>query len=228
MKLRALTHAIKNENEDNFSELDYLYAIHYHQANIEEYLGFTYKHMGRTHIESIALRFSSENTKYKKYIRLKKETLFFYELEKLFKERDEKWSSVYEAIASTQDHIENEFRKFDIEWVKSEILYKENFLKIIPKIYTKPIGGYVVDERTGVLHPSTMSATDQKEVKADTKRTHMEIAKLSELLNWLDNNSGTNEKIEKLIPYNSDSLSDTLKKLLNSNKDLKRKISKSG
>jgi len=227
-KLFTLTSFIKGLSDKNHSELDQPYTEYFHQLNIEEYLGFKSKYVGTTHIESIALRFSSETTKYKTYLRRKKDSLFFEILEKKFKERDEKWSSTYDVITSEQTNIELEFQKFDIEWLKSEISYKENFIQIIPKIYSIGEIAYKADpNRNDTLIAYTHFTPDLKEIKNQTKIVKDEIFLLNKLLNLLIDNSAEKQFIEKYIPYNSDSLTDTLTKLLTSNKILSRKIIRS-
>jgi len=223
-----LSFFINKLSDEDSSNLDQLYNEYLHQLNIEQYLGFKSKYIGTTHIESIDLKFSSEITKYKTYLRRKKDSLFFEILEKTFKERDEKWSSTYDVITSEQTNIELEFQKFDIEWLKSEISYKENFIQIIPQIYSKGEIAYKADpNRNNTLITYTHFTPDLKEVKNQTKIVKDEIFLLNKLLSLLLDNSADKKFIEKYIPYNSDSLTDTLTKLLTSNKILTRKIIRS-
>lgn len=223
-----LSFFINKLSDEDSSNLDQLYNEYLHQLNIELYLGFKSKYIGTTHIESIDLKFSSEITKYKTYLRRKKDSLFFEILEKTFKERDEKWSSTYDVITSEQTNIELEFQKFDIEWLKSEISYKENFIQIIPQIYSKGEIAYKADpNRSNTLITYTHFTPDLKEIKNQTKIVKDEIFLLNKLMSLLLDNSADKKFIEKYIPYNSDSLTDTLTKLLTSNKILTRKIIRS-
>lgn len=212
-------------SDKNHSELDQPYTEYLHQLNIEEYLGFKSKYVGTTHIESIALRFSSETTKYKTYLRRKKSALFFEILERKFKERGQKWASVYEVIASEQNDIEFEFKKFDIDWLRSEILHKENFIRFIPQIFSNRNTYFKADyEGDTVLKAHTHFTPDHEEIDEQKKITYQEIYLLNKILDLLINDNPEKRFIENYIPFNSDSLTDTLTKLLNSNENLKQKI----
>lgn len=226
-QISELTRFINQLNNEAYSELQYLYDLHLLQIKIEDYLGVSSKYVGKTHIESIDLSFSCETSKYKKYIRQKKKALFFKEVEQYLKIREKNKTSIYDVIASLQDKIENEFRKFDIEWLKSAILYKENYIKIIPYIHADCSTELMInDDKNFDLKAFTQCIENPEKNKEEIKNIKKEINQLTELLDLLINNSPDKKIIEKYIPYNSDSLTDTLKKILDSNPDLKEKITR--
>lgn len=65
---------------------------------------------------------------------------------------------------------------------------------------------------------------DPIESKNNSNTIRNEIKQLNELLELLSTNNVDKQKVEKIIPYNSEALRDTIKELLSSNLSLKDKI----
>lgn len=218
-KLNKLVKAGQSLNKDHEDQL---------QEYIEEYVGLGSKYCGITHPETIRLGFNLEDSKYKTYIRLKKQAIFF----NLLKNSSITWKSVNSAIDQIFHKTQKEFKAFDKSWLENELHEKQQYLKIIPNIFKIPEKKYDMNndsegikmpDRDDMLLPYSKQTNIEKDIKMAKIKTQTEIEMLKKLLETIKKNS-SDPILQKYIPYSSDSLDDTLRKLLSSNKELKNMI----
>lgn len=219
VKLKILVKASHSLNKYHEDQL---------QQYIEEYVGLGSKYCGITHPEFIRLGFNLENSKYKTYLRLKKREIFF----NLLKNSSTTWKSVNSAIDQILHKTQREFIAFDKSWLENEIHEKQQYLKTIPNIFKIPEKKYDMNNDSErkkifandlIVSPYSKQINIEKNIKMATIKTQTEIQVLKKLLQTIKKND-SDPILQKYLPYSSDSLDDTLRKLLSSNEELKSEI----
>lgn len=196
---------------------------------IEEYAAINSKYSGLKSIESLAVRFDREKKTYKKFIRLKKDHIFFDHLNIVFNTKNLPWKSISDAVNTSYNDVMKKFIQFDIDWLENEILLKEQYLIKIPELFTRNEICYSKVKLTSpknelVTKVYSKVVTDEKEIKIQTTKTYRELDEIKVLLIELKKNHVNHEVLKDHLPYYGDGTEDVLRKLLSSNKRLKEKI----
>lgn len=198
---------------------------------IEEYAAINSKYSGLKSIESLAVRFDREKKTYKKFLRLKKDHIFFDHLNIVFSAKNLPWKSISDAVNTSYNDVMKKFIQFDIDWLENEILLKEQYLIKIPELFTKSEICYSKAELTHsnkgselVTKVYSKVVPDEKEIKNQTTKTYRELDEIKVLLIELKKNHVNHEVLKDHLPYYGDGTEDLLRKLLSSDKKLKEKF----
>lgn len=206
----------------SFSELDM-------KDYVDDYLQLDSNYIKSINVELLKQPFDSETKTYKKYLKLKKEQLFLELINTIYIEQQHGWKSVSNVVEATYNRYMAEFKKFDVAWLKDEILKKENYLPQIDNLFvTKELAYKVVGtlERNKSLDIMTYyeTAPNLRRIKSETIKTKKEIELLNQLLNTLQNPPLDQNLLKKYLPYYGDGEDTSLRKLLSSNEQFKRTI----